>query len=718
VAILSALLAGAPPAWAKEQQPQNPSAADIAELPSVTVTARKREESVQDVPISMTVQDAQALQRNASPSDGSAGLARSTPNLTFADSGGLNGNLFTIRGVGSFAPLSSEDTSVVMYLNEVPRSVYGAPPTLLDVNRVEVLRGPQGTLFGRNTQGGAINVIQNEPRFEREFWATTEVGTHGHRMGEIVGNMPLSDNLAGRLAIQYSNLDGTVPNLTTGGKDGRVLVGAARGSLLWLPDDGTSVTFSGFYDRRESDAPRFIWWQNPSFPQSAINPPGNIRWRDAGASVKVEHDLDRVRLTSLTSYQDSQSIQPLDLTDAFLYSAMTGAPQATYNIPYADYTHFRYQEKTAQQEFRISSLDDSAPLAWTAGINLYRSEFTSDLTSRASRAAFNFATQNGTQANRINSTSMAAFGESTLALTDRLKTTFGLRYTHEKKDADYQFSGNGNPAVVPFFRDKQSLSDNFLTGRAGISYDWSSDAMTYVTISRGAVSAGYPAQGVNIQTGKGEAAYPTSTSWTYEAGFKTSWLDRRLDLNGSVFYNDVTNGHMLVFDPTQSLFTTASLDYQSKGFELEAAARINTSLKVTAGIGYTDAELVNVPVVNTAGAKSGNPVPNLPKLSTSLGIQYEPPMQLGPLAGRLKASVAWQYLGKRSVDVKDSFDLPGYGVVNARIGWQQGNWEIYGFAWNLLDKQYVVAGQAWTPAVSSVRVGQPRIVGLGATVRF
>jgi len=713
-AILSALLFGT--AWG--QASQTPPAADVVELPPVTVTARKREESVQNVPISMTVQDAQALERNAAPADGNAGLAGSTPNLSFADSGGLNSNLFTIRGVGSFAPLSSDDTSVVMSVNEVPRSVYGAPPTLLDVNRVEVLRGPQGTLFGRNTQGGAINVIQNEPQFERALSATAELGSHGHRLGEIVGNAPLSDALAGRLALRYTHLDPTVPNVSTLGKDGRVQVGAARGSLLWLPDDDTAVTFSGFYDRRQSDAPRFLWWQNPSFPQSAIDPRGDVRWRDAGASVKVEHDAARVRLTSLTSYQDSLSTQALDLTDALLYSAMTGAPQAAYNIPYADYTHFRYHEKTLQQELRLSSLDDAAPLTWTAGVNVFRSDFTSALSSRASPAAFNFSTQNGAQDNRHKTTSMAVFGEGTLALTERFKTALGLRYTRETKNADYQFRGNGHPAVVGFFEDSQRLTDNFLTGRAGIAYDWSPDLMSYATVSRGAISAGFPAQGVNIQTGKREAVYPTSTSWTYEAGFKSSWLDRRLDVNGSVFYNDVTNGHMLVFDPTQALFTTASLDYRSKGVELEAAARMSKTLTLTAAVGYTDAELVNVPADSATGAKSGNRVPNVPRLSSSLGMQVASPMRLGALTGRLKASVAWQYLGRRAVDVRNSFNLPGYGIVNARIGWQQGNWEIYSFAWNVFDKQYVVAGQAWTPTVSSVRVGQPRIIGLGATVRF
>ncbi|WP_425466678.1 TonB-dependent receptor [Pigmentiphaga humi] len=710
---LASFLVAAPSAWAQSDASPQP----VAELPAVTVTARKREESAQTVPISMTVLDGQTAAAVSAPSDSNAGLARSAPNVAFADSGGQFGNLFVIRGVGSFAPLSSDDTSAVMYLGEVPRSVYGTPPALLDIDRVEIMRGPQGTLFGRNTQAGAINVVPRLPTFKREFSATAEAGTHGHRLGELIANTPLSDTLAARLAVRYSNLDGAVPNVAAGGSDGRVQVGAMRGSLLWLPGDRTTVAFTGFYDRRESDAPRFVWLQNPQFPQSAVNPAGNIRWRDAGASLRIEHEFDRVRLTSLTSYQDDRSFQPFDLTDGLIYAAMTGQPQALFNVPYADYVGIHFREKTFQQELRLSSLEEGG-FTWTAGVNYFRSRFTNDTQAVASPAAFNFQAQNGTQDNRIATDSIALFGEGTLALTDRLKATLGLRYTHESKDADYLFTGNGNPATVPFSSHSLNLSDRFLTGRAGLSYDWTPDTMTYATVSRGAVSAGYPVVQVNGVYGKAEPPYPTSTSWTYEAGFKSMWLDRRLGVNGSVFYNDVKNGHLIVFDPAQLFFGSASLDYQSKGAELEAVASLSRHLKLSASAGYTHAELVDVPSGSSTGAKSGNRVPNMPKFNASLGVQYDAPMRVGAARGRLKAALAWQYVGRRAADVKESFDLPGYGVVNARLGWQQGSWELYGFAWNLFDKQYLVAGQAWGPGVSSVRVGQPRVVGMGATMRF
>lgn len=718
LALMSCLPAAVPQAQAQARggQSANAAAQPATSLPAVTVTARKREEPAQTVPISVTVLDAQAAAAAAAPSDGNAGLARSVPNLSFVDSGGQVSNLFVIRGVGAFSPLASDDTSVIMYVDEVPRLVFSTPPVLFDIDRVEVMRGPQGTLFGRNTQGGAINIVTNAPRFRREFSVNAQAGTRGHGLGEVVANSPLSERLAGRLAVRYSNLGGSVPNLASGHDEGRVQVGAVRGSLLWLPADRTAVTVSAFQDHRTSDAPRFIWYENPAFPQSALAPTYKTRWRDTGAAVKIEHDFDRVRLTSLTSYQDSRSTQPWDLTDGLLYAAMTGLPPAAFDVPYADFVELIADDRTVQQEVRLSSLADGV-FTWTAGINYFRLRHFNTARTVVS-PGYAFQNQSGTQENPLATDSVAAFGEGTLALTDRLKATLGLRYTHERKQADYRFIGNGNPATVPFFEHSLRLTDRFVTGRAGLSYAWTPELMTYAMVSRGAIGAGYPAVQTNSQSGQSESPYPTSTSWTYEAGFKSMWLGRRLGLNGSVFHNDVRNGHLLVFDPARAIFTPASLDYRSRGAELEAAARLSPHLKLTAGIGYTDAELVDVPAGSPTGARSGNRVPNMPRFNGSVGLQYDAPLTIGHAEGKLGAALAWQHVGKRAAEVREGVELPAYGVVNTRVGWQHGSWEVYGFAWNLFDKRYIVAGQAWTPAVSSVRVGQPRVVGVGVSIRL
>lgn len=688
------------------------------QLEAVTVTARRHSESQQKVPVSVTVVSGADLAVDAAPSAGNAGLARAVPNLAFADIGATYANVFSIRGVGSFMPLAADDASVVMYVNDVPRATTGAPPTFMDIDRVEVLRGPQGTLFGRNTQGGAINVITKQPTFKREFTATAEAGTHGRWLGEMIGNGPVSDDVAARVAVRMSNLDGTVPNLATGGSDGRVKVGAARGTVLWVPDDRTSVTVSGFVDQTETTAPRFVLMQNGDFPQIRLNPPTYGRWRDAGSSVRVDRDFDRFRLTSLTSYQDSRNVQRFDLTDGLIYSALSKRPASLFDVPGADQTEMRFGESTFQQEVRLNSRDNS-PVMWTAGINYFHAHFTNDTNAVASPAAFNFVTtQNGQQHNRINTDSVSWFGEASWPLTTRLKAITGLRATYERKDARYAFDGNGNPKVVTRFRQDDSLRDTFVTGRTGLTFDWTDTLMTYATVSRGEASAGYPAVTVNGPQGRRESSFPASTSWTYELGFKSLWLDRRLSVDGSVFYNDVKNGHLVAFFPSSGLFMPASLDYRTFGAELELGAKVSRYLRLTAGLGYTQGELRSVPVGDVTGAQSGNRLPNVPRMTGNLGAHGELPGTVVGLPGRFNADASWQYVGSRAVDVRNSFDLAAYSVVNLRFGWTYRNWTLYGFAENLFDRRYVVAGQGWAPGVGSVRVGQPRVVGIGLTTQL
>ena len=692
--------------------------ATATQLEAVTITARRHSESQQKVPVSVTVASGADLAVDATPSAGNAGLARSVPNLAFADIGATYANVFSIRGVGSFMPLAADDESVVMYVNDVPRATTGAPPTFMDIDRVEVLRGPQGTLFGRNTQGGAINVITKQPTFKHEFSATAEGGTHGRWLGEMIGNGPVSDDVAARVAVRMSNLNGSVPNLATGSTDGRVKIGAARGTVLWVPDDRTSVTVSGFVDQTETTAPRFVLLQNADFPQVELDPSTASRWRDAGGSVRVERAFDRVKFTSLTSYQDSRNVQQFDLTDGLIYSALSRRPASVFNVPGADYTEMHFGESTFQQEARLNSHDDSLVM-WTAGLNYFHSRFTNDTSAIASPAAFNFVTtQNGQQHNRINTDSVSLFGEASWPLTARLKAITGVRATYERKDARYAFDGNGNPKVVSRFREDDSLSDTFVTGRAGLTFDWTDTLMTYATVSRGEASAGFPAVTVNGPQGRRESSFPASTSWTYELGFKSLWLDRRLSVDGSVFYNDVKNGHLVAFFPSSGLFMPASLDYRTYGAEFELGAKVSRYVRLTAGLGYTQGELRSVPDGDVTGARSGNRLSNVPRTTANLGVHGELPGGAVGLPGRFSADVAWQFVGSRAVDVRNSFNLAAYSVANLRVGWTYRNWTLYGFAENVFDRRYVVAGQSWAPGVGSVRVGQPRVVGIGMTTRL
>lgn len=712
VAILVTLPAIACPARA--QQATDPPRPPDLELPAVTVTARKRDENERDVPIGMTVLEGSRL--DVPPTASNAGLARSAPNVSFVDLGGQSSNLFTIRGVGSFSPISADDTSTVLYVNEAPQSLYGPAPSMLDVDRVEVLRGPQGTLFGRNTQAGAISVVPNKPTYDLRFAATGEVGTSGFGLGEFVWNAPLApERAAARVAMRYSGYAGDVPNIAAGGKDGAQQIWAGRGTLLFEPGGETSATLSLSYNRQKDTSPRFLLLNYAWFPTSAVNPRTDVDSDSLGVNLKVRHEFDWAALESVTTYQNNYSRQIFDPADGLVFANLTGLPTSFFNVPGADLANLGIGETIFTQELRLSAPPGSA-VAWTAGLNYFRSALSMDRGGQATTPAF--ATIRGFMANDFVTNSWSAFGEATVPVVDRLKATLGLRGALESKTAAYAFNGAGQAGVVPFFNQNSSLSDNFVTGRGGLSYDWTEQVMTYLSIARGYVTAGFPSLSVNAPLGKAEPAFPASTSWTYEAGFKSEFAGKRVALSGSLFFNDVKQGHLVVFNPPSASFTIAALDYQSYGAELEATARPLPGLELFAGLGLTRAMLVNVPAGSTTGAASGNTVPNVPGVTATAGAQYRVPASIVGLDGDFVGHGAWQYVGARTADVANSFNLNAYSVVNLRVGWKHKAVELYGFAYNLFDQRYQSWGQSFGPTTPTVRVGQGQILGLGSTIRF
>lgn len=242
--------------------------------------------------------------------------------------------------------------------------------------------------------------------------------------------------------------------------------------------------------------------------------------------------------------------------------------------------------------------------------------------------------------------------------------------------------------------------------------------MTYLSIARGYVTAGFPAVSVNTPLGKPEQAFPASTSWTYEAGFKSEFAGKRVTLNGAFFFNDVKQGHLVVFDAPSAAFAIAALDYQSYGAELEATTRPLPGLELYAGLGLTRAMLVNVPPGSATGALSGNTVPNVPGVTATIGARYSVPASIVGLDGDFVGHGNWQYVGSRTADVANSFNLDAYSVVNLRVGWKHKAVELYGFAYNLFDQRYQTWGQSFGPTTPTVRVGQGQILGLGSTIRF
>lgn len=682
------------------------------ELETIVIKATKNEKDVQKLPDSIVVLKGDRLKLNVTATN--AEIARAVPNFNFIDDG-RTANQANIRGVGSFSSLSSDDTSVVYYMDEVPLSVFGTSSMLLDVDRIDVLRGPQGTLYGRNTQGGAVNFVPNKPTFEDSLFLNSEIGSDGYMMGQATANGTIvPDVIAGRLALQWSRFDGDIPNIATGGKEGDINIAGTRGTLLFSPDAGTEATLSLNYNRSDVNSPRFLLRDTPNFPVSSLDPSYDQESKAYGGNFRFRHEFETFALTSITSIQRGTSRQLSDNTDGLVFQALTGQPPSAFNTPNADNAQTGIGETTYMQEVRASSLPDS-DISWTFGGNFYRSEST--VTRDGNISTPMFYTLNGTQNNEFTTNSYAVFGEVTAPVVDKLSATLGLRATHEDKWSDYRFSGNGLPGVVASHSDSLKLSDNALTGRAALSYEWTDKVMTYVSVANGHVSSGSPSFGVNAYLGKDETSFPASKSWTYETGFKSELLNDDLTLNGSVFYNDVKKGHLVAFNAAQAVFTVAALDYESYGGELEATARIGDGLEVFGGVGYTHAELGDIPAGSSTGAASGNRVPNVPEFSVNLGAQYRWSAEGLKLPGEFVGRINYQYVDDRAADIANTFDLEAYSLVNGRLTWEAEGKSVYLFANNIFDERYQVTGQNFR-TVPTVRVGQGRVIGIGTSVQF
>ncbi|MFD1330690.1 TonB-dependent receptor [Methylopila musalis] len=678
-------------------------------LDEIAVFGRKRIEDPQRAPVSISVLGGASVPSLSS--DPGADITRDTPNLSFGSVGMTGQDFLNMRGVGPLGlPLNSLDNTVGVAVDGVPTTAYGYPPSLLDVRQVEVLRGPQGTTFGRNALGGMVNVVTNEADGTPTFRVTGEVGSDGHRLAEAVaGGWIVPDRVAGRIAARASGIDGDVPNRIVGGKEGEAKIGAVRGSLRFTPGDDLTVTFGGSYDEDKRTGGFSLLLEHPKYPASGSD---IIPWserRRGDLSLKVEKRFEAFTVTSTTSFQDMRLRSRYDYSDTFLMDLISPIPiQGFWTNPDADKVDTREHEKVFNQEIRFNSAEDSW-LTWVVGGAYFRSDYNQ---KRVARTYSPYA--NGDFDTDIVSDTWAGFADVTVPVTDRLKISGGLRLAHDRQNfrTDYMPAVDGAP-----FRQRDRISDTYLTGRAAVSYDWTDNWMTYASVAHGYASGGFEKATISSPLYQQNEPFKPSTGWTYEIGSKSEFLDGKAKLNASLFYNDVSDGQIISYliDGGALQYFFANQNYDSYGFELEGSAQLSERFTVRGGLGVTESELKNVKKTPTTTYKNGNEVPNTPNVTVTLGAQYVLPGVAIGLPGDVFARADYQYVGKRAADVANSFDLKAYHLVNARLGWTIDKFQVYGFANNLLDKRPQLFGATYAANAHAMAVGRGRVIGLGST---
>ena len=732
-------------------------------IEEIVVTARKRAEGLQDAPISITAMTGEALElRQINSSDK---LAQVTPNLTFdanAPTSGHSGAAqIYIRGIGQQDFLGVVDPGVGVYVDGVyyARTI-ATVFDFLDVERIEVLRGPQGTLFGRNTIGGAITIHSRKPVEELEAEAGVKVGSDSLVETRLNLSGPLADNLLGRITLGSKNRDGYVKRLRDGVDLGDDDMITGRGMLLWTPADNLEVFLSADYlDKDENGAPLVFGGINnaqvaPQFAAilSGCLPPTPARLNDRTdpacpndqfAAGPYANNGTAPTTSEITQWGLNSTIE-WDVSDSLTFKSITAyremedrAQRDSDNTPLLVF-HSVLEDEQEQfsQELQLlgNSLDQR--LQWILGAYYFKEKIANHQPVFLGANPVLFRGGAGpvvTQSFQVDfdaeNKAIAAFAQATYDLTEQLSLTAGLRYTDEEKSilpnqrvlSSLLFFPPGH-YFVPNVEKTVKFDD--LTPMVNLSYQWTNDLMAYATYSEGFKSGGLNGRNILFNADAEVTPFDPEQAQTFELGVKSSWLDNRLTLNGAYFntkYDDIHLTVRLGIAPT--VFNGGQATIQ--GFELEGTFVPDESWLITAGVGHLSSEYDAIdPTLATRGVigvTDDDQLPLSPKWSANIGVAYTQTFGNWVLTPRID----WIYTDKKFFDAENNAGAvqAGVSLFNAALALDAADdrWSLVFAVTNLTDKLYLTAATDATGTGLGYLehvYARPREISLQAKYRF
>ncbi|EJL25233.1 outer membrane receptor protein [Caulobacter sp. AP07] len=681
---MSALLAAAPAALA-----QNATGA-AASVDEIVVTAQRREQRLQDVPIAIGVVTP-AIVEKAAMKD-LQDLGTYVPGLTTGSGPGMRFGAFKVRGIGSGGTTLEGSTAVPVFIDDIYMGRPGLNNlALLDIERVEVAKGPQGTLFGRNTIGGAIAVVSRKPVGEFEAYAEGQLGPVEKQITGVV-NLPISDRVMTRVAAQYDDSDARYWNSYKRTHVGAEKTVAVRGQVKVLASDDLTFLLSADLGNLRGDSLQ----QKNSLPLKGNTTPGfhdpisqnadtlrKVATR--GVSLRADWALEAATLSSITGYRYDQWFVTADTDRTSLSLLREQNPQG-------------FQQYS--QEFRAVS-NGGGPLSWLAGASYYRERAKEDMTITAEAGLLNLfgisapptLSASQTRSQRQVTESAAVFGEANYALTERLKVTAGLRYTYDSVDQQVNTNaltspftailGKGvyQPTVGTVYRGKTFSK---LTPRVAIDYRFTPDVLAYFSVTNGYKSGGFDA-------GRpADPAYAPEEVWSYEGGLKSEWFDRKLRVNLAAYAYDYKN--LLTRSTINNALVLLSGKVKSRGIESDITFKPVRGLTLTSALSYQKPEYGDYIV---AGVNyRGNRLAGANAFTSFHSIDYE--FDVKDHAVALRAEHQWIDKAYSQPSNAPQFYTGDASLVNLRaaVTDPSGKYEVAVFGKNVFNQRYyLVNGQ-------------------------
>ncbi|XOV77679.1 MAG: TonB-dependent receptor [Aestuariibacter sp.] len=713
------------------------------ELETIMVTAQKRTQNVQEVPISVAALTPKQLDIIGSAALDIRALSSRVPSLLIESSFGRTFPRFYIRGLGNtdFDLLASQPVSLV-YDDVVLENALTKGFPMFDMEQVEVLRGPQGTLFGRNTPAGIIKVASARPTQDFDAHFNVSYGTNSTRDFDIALGGGLTDTLSARISLLSQNRSDYIDNKAPGFEEDDVLGGfdekAAKFQLLYEPNNDFSAHF--IYKMRNAEADARLFRANiikPGTNDIIDNFNFETVFQDAasrnkqtvdsdGFSLKLEYDMGSHTLTSITAQEEAKIFSVGDI-DGGYGASFLGAMGPGF-IPFPSETGARMPDhKQITQELRIAS-NELGQWDYQFGFFYFGEDLTIENLSFNTLAG---GAQNGLSVQEMHSTAWAIYGSTDYEYSDRLTITAGLRYSDDERDWDGTLVQS--PFGAPSFTAESEVDDSQISWDISASYEYTDDTNIYGRLARGYRSPSI--QGRNLLFSGTPTTADSETMVSAETGFKSKLWGNTARWNASVFYYQVSDQQLTAVggatNTAQLLNADESIGY---GFETDIEAMIADNWLVTAGLSYNHTELNDSAIsVDPCGAGctvldpldangraliDGNPLPQAPEWIANFTARYT--YEIGE--GAFFAYTDWAYRSEVNFFLYESAEFKGDALVEGglRLGYEwygdSADYEIAIFGRNITGEEQLTGAIDFNNLTGYVN--EPRFFGIEFVSNF